>query len=228
MMSISQAWGWQPPQTAFPIHITHRQSVWAYWSAVHWNTVAALHSYTHPTCLRFWGSGSLAESKWCHYVKVEADSHLKLLPPSILDIYIIFFTLKTCCSSSHSSSLTQFYPPFLAQILGFYFYVSCGVKMMSLRHGWGWQPPQTASNIHIRVVELALCPGTVALIALVLSPLLPNLLSSQFKRRTSFLRARRQVASASVLLPMQVASQWKRKRRTSFRGHINPQHQAHQ
>ncbi len=30
---------------------------------------------------------SLVESKWCDYVKVEAESHLKLLPTSILDIY---------------------------------------------------------------------------------------------------------------------------------------------
>ncbi len=49
--------------------------------------VAALHSYTHPTWLRFWGSGFLAETKWCDYVMVEADSHLKLLPTSILDTY---------------------------------------------------------------------------------------------------------------------------------------------
>ena len=45
---------------------------------------------THPTLLRFWGSGSLVESKRCDYVKVEADSHLKLLPTSILDIYKVF------------------------------------------------------------------------------------------------------------------------------------------
>ncbi len=52
--------------------------------------VAALHSYTHPTLLRFWGSESLVESKLCDYVIVEADSHLKLLPTSILDIYKVF------------------------------------------------------------------------------------------------------------------------------------------
>ncbi len=52
--------------------------------------VAALHSYTHPTSLRFWGSGSLVESKRCDYVMVEADSHLKLLPTSILDISKVF------------------------------------------------------------------------------------------------------------------------------------------
>jgi hypothetical protein len=52
--------------------------------------VAALHSFNHPTWLRFLGSGSLAESKKCDYVMVEADSHLKLLPTSILDIYNVF------------------------------------------------------------------------------------------------------------------------------------------
>ncbi len=52
--------------------------------------VAALHSYTYPTWLRFWGSGSLAKSKWCYYVMVEPDSHLKVLPTSILDIYKVF------------------------------------------------------------------------------------------------------------------------------------------
>ncbi len=49
--------------------------------------VVVLQIYTHPTLLRFWGSGSLVETKLCDYVMVEADSHLKLLPASILDIY---------------------------------------------------------------------------------------------------------------------------------------------
>jgi hypothetical protein len=40
----------------------------------------ALHSHAHTSWLSFLGSGSLAESKCCHYVMVEADSHLKLLP----------------------------------------------------------------------------------------------------------------------------------------------------
>ncbi len=75
------------PQTASRIHIKHIQSVWEHWCAVHWHTVAPSHSFTHPTLLRFWGSGSLVESKWCHYVMVEADSHLKLIPASILNIY---------------------------------------------------------------------------------------------------------------------------------------------
>ncbi len=33
------------------------------------------------------------------------------------------------------------------------FWVTCGVKMMSLRYGWGWQPPQTASCINLRHIQ---------------------------------------------------------------------------
>ncbi len=57
---------------------------WAQWDAVQRHTVAALYSYTHLTWLWFRGSG--VQPKWCHYVMVEADSHLKPRPPSILDI----------------------------------------------------------------------------------------------------------------------------------------------
>ncbi len=101
--------------------------------------VAALNSFTHSTRLRFWGSGSLVESKWCHYVMVEADSHLKLLTPSILDIYkwnwIHWYAVhRHMVAALHSN------PPYLAQILGFG--VTYGVEMMSLHHGWGWQPPK--------------------------------------------------------------------------------------
>ncbi len=72
------------------IHLRHIQSVWAHWYAVCGHMVAAIHSYTNTTWLIFWGSGSLEESKWCHYIMVEADSHLKLLPTFILDIYKVF------------------------------------------------------------------------------------------------------------------------------------------
>ncbi len=90
MMWLCHGWGWQPPQTASHICIRHIQSDWAHWYAIHGHTVSALHSYTHPTWLRFWGSGSLVESKWCHYVMVEADGQFKLLPTSIWNIYKVF------------------------------------------------------------------------------------------------------------------------------------------
>jgi hypothetical protein len=90
MMSLCHGWGWQPPQTASHIHIGHIWSVWVHWYAVHEHGVSALHSYTHPTWLIFWGSGSLVESKWYHYVTDEAAGHLKLPHTSILNIYNVF------------------------------------------------------------------------------------------------------------------------------------------
>ncbi len=48
------------------------------------------YTVIHPAWLRFWGSVSFVESTWCDYVMVEADSHLKLLPTSILDMHKVF------------------------------------------------------------------------------------------------------------------------------------------
>ncbi len=103
--------------------------------------------WLYPTWLRFGGSGSLVESKWCPYVMVEADSRIKLLPTSILDTYKVFEHIDML-SMGIQYQLTQLYPPYLAQILGLL--VTCVVKMMSLCRGWSWQPNQTASHIHIR------------------------------------------------------------------------------
>ena len=63
---------------------------------------------------------------------VEADSHLKLLLASILDIYKVFEHIDML-SMGIQQQPKQLYPSYLAQILGFW--VTCGVKMMSLRHG---------------------------------------------------------------------------------------------
>jgi hypothetical protein len=63
MMSLCTGWGWRPPQTASCIHTKHIKSVRAHWYAVHWHTVAALHGYTHPTWLRFWGFWVTCEVK---------------------------------------------------------------------------------------------------------------------------------------------------------------------
>ncbi len=43
------------------------------------------------------------------------------------------------------------YPSYLAHIL--WCCVTCGVNMMWLCHGWGWQPPQTDSHIHITHIQ---------------------------------------------------------------------------
>jgi hypothetical protein len=62
----------------------------------------------------------------------EVDSHLKLLPTSILYIYKVFEHIDML-SMGMQIQHTQLYPPYLAQILGLW--VTCGVKMISLCHG---------------------------------------------------------------------------------------------
>ncbi len=71
----------------------------------------------HPTWLRFGGFGSLMELKWCHYVMVEADSYLKLLPACILDIYKVFEHIWYAVHR-HTVSALHSYPPYLALIWG--------------------------------------------------------------------------------------------------------------
>ncbi len=94
-MSSYHGWGCHSIQTASSVHIRHIQSVWAHWYGVHSNMVAALLSYTHPPCLRFWWSGSLVETKWLHYIMVQAAILFKLPPASILDIYKVFEHIDT-------------------------------------------------------------------------------------------------------------------------------------
>jgi len=119
MMSSCHGWGWQPGMCFLhivirhfffysSIHISyllflgncptshmfirHIESVWAQWYVVHRNTAAAFTYTFYPQFnrLRFWCTWSIMESKWCHYVIFEADSHLKLLPTCLLDIYKVF------------------------------------------------------------------------------------------------------------------------------------------
>ncbi len=118
MMALRHGWDWQPPQTASHIHIRHIQRLWAHWYAVHGKIAVASKGYTQLTWLVIWGSGSLVESKWCDYVMIEGDCHLKLLPASTYDIYKVIDTL-ICCPWAWGSSLKQSYPHYLAQILGF-------------------------------------------------------------------------------------------------------------
>jgi hypothetical protein len=139
------------PQTASHIHIRHIRCVWACWYAIYRHMVAALHIYTHPTWLRCWGSGSLVESKWCHYVMVEGDGHTSNCFPNPYKTYRMSLSTLICWPWAYGSSCTRLYPPYLAQMLGLW--VTWGVKMMSLCHGWSWQPPQTASHIHIRYIQ---------------------------------------------------------------------------
>ncbi len=98
IMSLYHGWGWEPPQTASCIHLRYYKVI-----TFHRHTIVALHSYTHLTWLRFWGTWSPVELKWCNYVKVDADSHLKLLSASLLDINRCLSTL-ICCQLVYSSN----------------------------------------------------------------------------------------------------------------------------
>jgi hypothetical protein len=79
---------------------------------------------------------------------VEADSHLKLLSTSILDICKVFEHIDMLCTGIHWQPYTVI-PTLLCSDFG-YWVTTCGVNMMLLRHGRGWQPPQTAPHINIR------------------------------------------------------------------------------
>jgi len=150
MKSLRHGWGCQPPQTASCIHSRHIQSGWAHSNAVHWHTVADLHSFTHPSRLRFWGSVTCG-------VKIKSLCHgWRWQPPQtascihsrhIQSGWAHWFEVHMhTVAASHSYTHTTWH-----KYWGLGFGVtSCGVKMMSLRHGWGWQPPQTASCIHSR------------------------------------------------------------------------------
>jgi hypothetical protein len=58
---------------------------------------------------------------------VEADSHLKLLPTSILDIYKVTEHIDMLSMGIQYQPYTVI-PHYFGQILGFW--VTCGVKMM--------------------------------------------------------------------------------------------------
>ncbi len=66
--------------------------------------------------------------------------------------YTKWLSTLICYPWAYGISLTQLYPHyFMAQ--NFEFWVTCGVKMMWLCHGWGWQSPQTAFHLHIRHIK---------------------------------------------------------------------------
>jgi hypothetical protein len=69
----------------------------------------------------------LVESKWCDYVMVEADSHLKLLPKSILEIYKVFEHIDMPSIGMQYQPYTVT-PTQLGSDSGFW--VTCGVKMI--------------------------------------------------------------------------------------------------
>jgi hypothetical protein len=145
MMSLGHHWGWQPPQTAPPIHLSHSKSVWAHWCAVHWHTVAALHSYPPylAQILGFWVTyGVEMKSVWHGWGWQPPQTASCIYIGHIKSVWEHWYAVHR-----HKVAALHSYPPYLAQISGFW--ITYGVEMISLGHGWGWQPPQTASCIYI-------------------------------------------------------------------------------
>jgi len=113
MMSLHHGWECHSPQTASCIHMRHMKCVWAHWYAVNGHMAEALNSYTHTTWLRIWGSGGhlCLWSQNNGIVIVNGDSHLKLLPASILDIiYSVWAHWYAVHGHTYIMSLKQLYP----------------------------------------------------------------------------------------------------------------------
>ena len=143
MMSLCHGWGCQPPQTASRIHISHIQSVWAHWFAIQLHTdttVAALHSYTHPTGSDFGVHGHLWSQNDVIMSRLRLTATSNCFPHPYYTYTKCLSTL-ICCAWTTSSSLTQLYPSYLAQILGFWdLWLWLWSQTMSICHGWGWGP----------------------------------------------------------------------------------------
>ena len=116
MMWLCHGWGWQPPQTASHIHISHIQRVWAHWYTIHWHTAAALHSYTHPTWVWLWGSGFCGVTMMSLCYCWGSDIHLILLLTSILDIYKVFEHIDMLSIGIHQQPYTDTHPSWPIQV----------------------------------------------------------------------------------------------------------------
>ena len=149
-MSLRHGGGLHPPQTVTPIHIRHIQSVWAYWYAAHWHTLSVLHRFGGSVSLMWSQNDAIAPwlrlivtSNYFSHPYYTLTKHLSTL---------ILFPYRTVhehtLAALHSKTPNQLGSDF--GVLGHL----CRAKMMSLlRHGWGWQPPQTAFYIHIRHIQ---------------------------------------------------------------------------
>jgi len=93
-----------------------------------------------------WGQNDVIMS----WLRLTATSNCFLHPYCT---YTKYLSILICWPVAYGSSLIiQLYILYyFAQNGGLW--VTCEVKMMSLCHGWGWQPPQSASCIHIRHIH---------------------------------------------------------------------------
>ncbi len=153
MMHFCQGSCWQPPQTASHIHIGHIQSDWAHWSLIcyPWAYSISLTQLYPPyleQILGLWVTCGVKMMGLCHgwgWQPPQTASHTHMRHSQ--SIWVHWYTVHW----HMVAALHSFTHPTWCRFVGFW--VTCGVKMMWLCHGWGWQPPQTASHIHIRHVQ---------------------------------------------------------------------------
>jgi hypothetical protein len=124
MMWLCLVWGWQPPQTASHIHIIHTKclSTLICYPKAYGSSLTQLILPYMAQILAFWVTYGI---KWSNYVMFEADSHLKLIPTSILDIYKVFEHIDMLSISIQYHPYTVI-PTLLFLDLGFW--VTCWVK----------------------------------------------------------------------------------------------------
>ncbi len=77
------------PYKTYTMCLSHEYAV----SRAYGCTLVSLYRQRWPQILEY---GSFVEWKWCNYVMVEADIHLRLLLTSILDIQYVFEVLFCC------------------------------------------------------------------------------------------------------------------------------------
>ncbi len=96
---------------------------------------APLYHYTGQDCPQFWILGRLwseNDAIGCHYITVEADIHLRLLPTSIADMNNVLESL-VCCLKGIWVHPYIVIPATIAPECGIW--VTCGLKMMPLHRG---------------------------------------------------------------------------------------------
>ncbi len=151
IMPWLNGWGCQPLQTASPsilyiykvFHHTDMLFISIWWEP--YTVIATLFVVSDFGVLGLLGSQNDANMSW---LRLTATSNCF---PHPYWTYTQCLSTFICCPLACSSSLAQLYPSYLAQILRFWFCVTCSVKMMSLCHGWSWQPLKL---LHISILDI--------------------------------------------------------------------------
>jgi len=133
-----------------PISILDIQRVWAHWCAVHRHMVAALHHSTGQVGPRLGIRGHMVSQNDVIMSWLRLPSYSNCFPHPY-KICTKCLSLCYAVSRAYGCTLVSFHWSSWPKI--WEFWVAYGVDMMSLHHGWGCHPIQSASHIHIRYVQ---------------------------------------------------------------------------